>query len=74
MRPSIHMQAAPPWKGIVIGASMYLLTPFLPFEYDYAAHLSLELERWDGQIKRYESRIGRHRTLPSVRRHHHYGR
>ena len=42
-------------KGIVIGASMYLLTPFLPFAYDYAAHLSLELERWDGQIKRYES-------------------
>ena len=42
-------------KGIVIGASMYILTPFLPLEYDYAAHLSLELERWDGQIKRYES-------------------
>lgn len=43
------------WKGIIIGASMYLLTPFLPLEYDYAAHLSLELERWDGQVKRYES-------------------
>ena len=43
------------WKGIVIGASMYLLAPFIPLEYDYAAHLSLELERWDGQIKRYES-------------------
>ena len=43
------------WKGILIGASMYILTPFLPLEYDYAAHLSLELERWDGQIKRYES-------------------
>ena len=43
------------WRGIVIGASMYLLTPFLPLEYDYAAHLTLELERWDGQIKRYES-------------------
>ena len=42
-------------KGIVIGASMYILTPFLPLEYDYAAHLSLELERWDGQVKRYES-------------------
>ena len=42
-------------KGIVIGASMYLLTPLLPLEYDYAAHMSLELERWDGQIKRYES-------------------
>jgi hypothetical protein len=43
------------WKGILIGASMYILTPFLPLEYDYAAHLSLELERWDGQVKRYES-------------------
>ena len=43
------------WKGIVIGASMYILTPFLPLEYDYSAHLTLELERWDGVIKRYES-------------------
>jgi hypothetical protein len=43
-------------KGIVIGASMYLLTPFLPLEYGYGAHLTLELERWDGQIKQYESR------------------
>ena len=43
------------WKGILIGASMFLLTPFVPLEYDYAAHVTLELERWDGQIKRYES-------------------
>jgi len=43
------------WKGIVMGASMYILTPFLPLEYDYATHVSLELERWDGQVKRYES-------------------
>jgi len=43
------------WKGIVIGASMFTLTPFLPLEYDYAAHVTLELERWDGQVKRYES-------------------
>ena len=42
-------------KGIVIGASMYILTPFSPLEYDYSAHLTLELERWDGEIKRYES-------------------
>ena len=42
------------WKGIVIGASMYTLTPFLPLEYGYAARVSLELERWDGQLKRYE--------------------
>jgi hypothetical protein len=44
------------FKGIVIGASMYILTPFLPLEYEYAAHLSLDLERWDGQVKHYESR------------------
>ena len=43
------------WKGIVIGASMFILTPFIPLDYDYAAHVTLELERWDGQIKRYES-------------------
>lgn len=43
------------WKGIVIGASMFILTPFIPLEYDYAAHVTLELERWDGQIKQYES-------------------
>jgi hypothetical protein len=43
------------WKGIVIGASMFILTPFLPFEYDYAAHVALELERWDGQTMQYES-------------------
>ena len=42
------------WKGFVIGASMYTLTPFLPLEYGYAANVSLELERWDGQVKRYE--------------------
>ncbi|HKY70424.1 MAG TPA: hypothetical protein VJL88_00730 [Nitrospira sp.] len=44
------------FKGIVIGASMYLLTPLLPLEYEYGAHLTLELERWDGQVKQYESR------------------
>jgi hypothetical protein len=34
---------------------MFVLTPLIPLEYDYAAHVTLELERWDGQIKRYES-------------------
>jgi len=43
------------WKGIVIGASMFLLTPIIPLQYDYASYVNLELERWDGQIKRYES-------------------
>ena len=43
------------WKGIVISASMFILTPFIQLDYDYAANVILELERWDGQVKRYES-------------------
>ncbi|MBH0207440.1 MAG: hypothetical protein A4C66_10105 [Nitrospira sp. HN-bin3] len=42
------------FKGILLGGSMFLLSPFVDFEYDYAARVGLELERWDGQIKRYE--------------------
>lgn len=43
------------WKGILIGASMFTLAPFIELEYNYAANLTLELERWDGKIKRYAS-------------------
>lgn len=43
-------------KGIVIGASMFLLSPFIDLNYDYAAQASLELERWDGRVNRYEAR------------------
>ncbi|MGH7180540.1 MAG: hypothetical protein ACREJN_01030 [Nitrospiraceae bacterium] len=43
------------WKGIVIGVSMFTLAPFIPLEYDYSAHVTLELERWDGRVKHYES-------------------
>lgn len=43
------------WKGIAIGVSMFTLAPFIPLEYDYSEHVTLELERWDGRIKRYES-------------------
>jgi hypothetical protein len=43
------------WKGIVIGVSMFTLAPFIPLEYDYSAHMTLELERWDGRVKHYES-------------------
>jgi len=43
------------WKGIAIGVSMFTLAPFIPLEYDYSAHVTLELERWDGRVKRYES-------------------
>ncbi len=42
------------FKGIIIGGSMFLLSPFIDFEYDYAAKVGLELERWDGQVRRYE--------------------
>jgi hypothetical protein len=44
------------FKGIVIGASMFLLSPLIELDYDYAVQASLELERWDGQMKRYEAR------------------
>ena len=44
------------WKGFVIGASMFLLSPAIELDYDYAAKATLELERWDGQVKRYEAR------------------
>jgi len=43
------------WKGFVIGASMFLLSPAIELHYDYAVKATLELERWDGQVKRYEA-------------------
>lgn len=43
------------WKSIAIGVSMFTLAPFIPLEYDYSAHMTLELERWDGRVKHYES-------------------
>jgi hypothetical protein len=41
------------WRGFVVGASMFALAPFISLNYDYGAEMSLEMERWDGQIKRY---------------------
>jgi hypothetical protein len=38
-------------RGILIGASMFTLAPFIPLNYDYGTQMSLEMERWDGQIK-----------------------
>jgi hypothetical protein len=43
-------------KGIVIGASMFLLSPFIELDYDYTAQAHLELERWDGHVTHYEAR------------------
>ncbi|MFZ3012579.1 MAG: hypothetical protein WA045_02625, partial [Nitrospira sp.] len=44
------------FKGIVIGASMFFLSPFIDLEYGYAATVALEIERWDGHVTRYEGR------------------
>ncbi len=44
------------FKGIVIGGSMFLLSPFIDLEYGYTATVALELERWDGHVARYEGR------------------
>ena len=43
------------WKSFLIGASMFLLSPIMELEYDYAAQATLELERWDGHVTRYEA-------------------
>ena len=41
------------WRGFVVGASMFTLAPFISLNYDFNTQMSLEMERWDGQIKRY---------------------
>lgn len=41
------------WKGVVIGASMFTLTSLFPLEYDYSSRMTLEVRRWDGQLRRY---------------------
>jgi len=43
------------WKGVVLGASMFLLAPVMELHYDYGTHLTLELERWDGTVKTYSA-------------------
>ncbi|MCS6303717.1 MAG: hypothetical protein H8K07_08635 [Nitrospira sp.] len=43
-------------KGIAIGGSMFLFSPFIELTYDYAAKVGLEFERWDGNIRRYDAR------------------
>ncbi|MEO8338240.1 MAG: hypothetical protein ABI604_00820 [Nitrospirota bacterium] len=41
------------WRSFLVGASMFTLSPFVSLNYDYGATMSLEMERWDGQVKRY---------------------
>jgi len=41
------------WRSFLIGASMFALAPFISLNYDYGTEMSLEMERWDGQIKQY---------------------
>lgn len=43
------------FKGIVIGGSMFLLSPFIDLEYGYGTTVALEIERWDGHVRRYEA-------------------
>jgi hypothetical protein len=43
------------WRGFVVGASMFVLAPFISLNYDYGTEMSLEMERWDGQIKQYNA-------------------
>ena len=42
-------------KGIVIGATMFLLSPIIELDYDYTAQAHLELERWDGHVTHYQA-------------------
>lgn len=41
------------WRGLLVGASMFTLAPFISLNYDYGTQMSLEMERWDGQTKYY---------------------
>ncbi len=41
------------WRGLVIGASMFILAPLIPLDYDYGTQMALEVERWDGETKHY---------------------
>jgi hypothetical protein len=43
------------WSGFVIGASMFLLSSVIWFDYDYGTQMSVEVERWDGQMKQYSA-------------------
>ncbi len=44
------------WKGFLVGASMFLLAPLIELDYGYTAQATLELERWDGDVRRYDAR------------------
>lgn len=58
LRLSIHTLAEPhtgqtAWRDFVVSASLFTLAPFISLNYDYGTVMSLEMERWDGQIKHY---------------------
>lgn len=55
------------FKGIVVGASMFLLAPVIELRYGYGSRMTLEVERWDGQIKRYTT------TAAGIARYHLFG-
>ncbi len=41
------------WRSFLVSASMFTLSPFISLDYDFGAQMSLDMERWDGQIKHY---------------------
>ncbi len=43
------------FKGFLIGASMFLATLLLLLQCDYEAPMTLNLQRWDGQIRQYQA-------------------
>lgn len=43
------------WKGFAIGATLFILSPAIPFDVDYALDLSLEVAWPDGETSHYES-------------------
>lgn len=43
------------WQNFVVVASLFTLAPFISLDYDYGTAMSLEIERWDGQIKHYNA-------------------
>lgn len=40
-------------KGMLIGLTLYALTPVLPLSYDFESEMVLNATRWDGKTKQY---------------------
>lgn len=44
------------FKGILIGLTMFVLTPVLRMDYDFEQEISIQAHRWDGQVKNYTAK------------------